>query len=783
MKIKTIVWLLIAGWMSAAFFPDDKATPFITPTGKCTPSWGHSGGYTFVRPDLIDARSAYAPYLLDWGTFYRDSFDIIDWQKKENVEEWSERFCDLPEPQHVEDVVYKVSDQDLSYLSDLANRKKGETKLGYPFSDNTFAQCIVYNGCDEVVKYLKFARRCEQYAIPKASKWRLQPDNRSYMQQLIRSGEKLLRETDSHFLKLRYTYQIVRLAHYSNDAQQTIALFNQYMPQIDQRKPSIIFFWTLGHVAGALQSVGRYGEAAYRYALVFRHCASKRATAFESFRIRDDNDWKIALNLCQNDHERSTLYLLRAGKYLSTFQEDMTAAYQTDPQSPQLTLMLIQRVQYFERRLMRTPATDRRFNKATIEKREREAANQLIEFQDFVRKVVKEAKVSDPWVWRCIDGYLEVIAKDLYGAEQTFQEIERQLPKNSSSTVYLRQIEIWRTLAEIQQLDDTGQFDYNKAASIRTYKAFRDHPDLELYLQDITSEYYESHNMAGLAVLTVYGPNGVLMNPDPADLDRMIKLGQNGDDDFVHNSAMYDTVKTNIPLLARLIEAKGIALLNQGNPEAALLSHQSMKAADQALLPKFSAFKEGFSDNKPPLSAIDTLHLSRIEFVQKLIDFEQKAKAYEALEPAQAAWYYYLLGLGYYNTSWFGYEWEMRDYFRDGNNWKRLAQGPVFSYSGSYEGNYEAIDLKKALDYFRKALPLAGKDAEFKAKIAFMAARCEQKMWFCDPQCTYYSGSKLIPRPPARYFNYYNILLKDYRNTEFTANVIKECKWLAAYSN
>ena len=71
-----------------AFLPDDKtnARP-EAPVGNCTPNWEFSTGYTFIRPDLIDIRTAYAPYLLEWGSFYRDSFSTIDWQKKENVEE------------------------------------------------------------------------------------------------------------------------------------------------------------------------------------------------------------------------------------------------------------------------------------------------------------------------------------------------------------------------------------------------------------------------------------------------------------------------------------------------------------------------------------------------------------------------------------------------------------------------------------------------------------------------------------------------------------------------
>jgi hypothetical protein len=782
-RLKRFFWwpVLLAG---LAFFPDDKAPgKGNAPTGACSKSWEYANGYTFIRPDLLDIRSAYAPYLLDWGTFYRDSFAIIDWQKKENVEEWADRFCGLPNPVDVEDVVYKIGNSDLQYLDDLTQRKRGTTDLGYPFTGNTFAECIVYNGCSDVVDYLQYARVCEAYVIRKASKWRLQPDNKVAMQQLIYKGKGALKDTRSYFLRMRYLYQIVRLAHYSGEPQQTIDLYNDLMPMIEFKKSSIMFYWTLGHIAGALQQQGRYGEAAYRYSLIFRYCSSKRTQAFESFKIRDDNDWNKALNLCKNDSERATLFLMRAGKYRSTFLADMEAAYEADPGNPQLTLLLASEVQYLEKLLLRTPNTDRRFNKQTLSKRERGAADRLILFQEFVRKVVKEKKVADPMVWRCMDGYLEVIAKDLYAAEHTFQNIEKDLPKGDQDNVYFRQIEIWRTLAEMNQLDTGARFDYSRAAKIRKYRSFKDHPDLSLYMQDMIAAYYEGKSQTGLSILTVYGSNGVFMNPSIPVIDQMIQQANQGNEDFFQATAIYDTSSARTGMLARLINLKAITLLNRGYPEAALLVGASMREADAAILPKYSPFRESILDGAPQFDPVDSIKVSSIEFVKKLIEYEQLAKAAEALNQEAAARYYYTLGLGYYNTSYFGYEWRLRDTYRSGYNWNRLAQGPVFPMVDTYNGNYENTDVSKALSYFQKALEFSKENVNFTAKIIFMAARCEQKMWFCQPDCTYLPGSKLIARPPAKYFGYYDALLRQFPETEFTQQAIRECKWLAAYQN
>jgi len=66
------------------------------------------------------------------------------------------------------------------------------------------------------------------------------------------------------------------------------------------------------------------------------------------------------------------------------------------------------------------------------------------------------------------------------------------------------------------------------------------------------------------------------------------------------------------------------------------------------------------------------------------------------------------------------------------------------------------------------------------ARAAFMAARCEQKIWFCSPDCAYKPGSNLIPVLPDAALRYYRVL-DAYKDTEFYQKAVSECKWLEAY--
>ncbi len=196
-------------------------------------------------------------------------------------------------------------------------------------------------------------------------------------------------------------------------------------------------------------------------------------------------------------------------------------------------------------------------------------------------------------------------------------------------------------------------------------------------------------------------------------------------------------------------------------------------------MPKFSPFRELFGEriHRP---VTDSLLLNRIEIIEKIFDYEFKAKAASALNGPEAAWYYYLIGLAYYNMSYFGYEWEAMDYYRSGYNWLRLPQGPIFPLAGSPHGNRENTDVGMALAYFERAIQET-ENPEFAARAAFMAARCQQKQWFVSPDCRYKPGSQLIPVLPEQYTTYYEMLRTQFGNTEFVGEIVKECKWFGAY--
>ena len=766
--------LTLALLVGASFFPQPGA-----PTrAACDPDARPFYGYTFLLPDIVNKDAAYAPFFLRWDDYYQQYYFNRDIQWAENTDEWSARFCAHATREEVDLVVYQAGTNDLVALRDRITNGKPNDPLPYPFEGNIFADLIVSSQCLEVVDYLLFAHSVEPYVTASADPWRQPNRSRQQMEELIKQGLERFRQTHSHFIKLRYAYQIIRLAHYSKQYQRTIDLFNELMPQIDRRKPSVIFYWTLGHVAGALQALGRYPEAAYRYSLIFRNCASKRTQAFRSFLLRNDADWKKALDFCQNDRERATLYILRAGRSGSYTAADLESIYAFDPGNPQLDLLLIANVQSLERRFLRTSVTDQKRKLSFTNAQRDAAALELLDLQKLVRRIAREARSANPLLWSAIEGYLELLAGDHYAVKKTFKLVEKQLERSEPYHQHLQtQIELWRLLLEIMEINPGDAFADQAAFRVRSYDLFKKNPNFEPFLQEWLSAAYAAGKQPGKALLMAYPAEALTYNPDPVVLDDLIRASEQDDPVFLEKSMMMDTNPEY--LKAYLREIKAAYLLGLGQPEAAIYVLQPVPKVELAEMQKFSPFKEVLHEriNRP---ITDTLRLNRLQIADKLMDFEFQARAKSALQDPDAARYFYLIGLFYYNTSYFGYEWEVADYFRSGASWTRLAQGPVFPLRNSPAGNRENTDVQLALSYFERALQTA-RDKELAARAAFMAARCRQKQYFCSPACSYPLGSRLIPVLPPEYRTYYDLLGREFRDTEFFGQAVKECRWLEKY--
>ena len=65
-------------------------------------------GYSFLNPYIIDIDAPKSPYFAGFEKLYKQLKPTEDIQQKDNLTEWSERFCNIPKLLDINFIVYKA---------------------------------------------------------------------------------------------------------------------------------------------------------------------------------------------------------------------------------------------------------------------------------------------------------------------------------------------------------------------------------------------------------------------------------------------------------------------------------------------------------------------------------------------------------------------------------------------------------------------------------------------------------------------------------------------------
>ena len=729
-------------------------------------------GYSFINPNIIDQESTFAPYFFDFKDFYEHFEKAKEVQIKGNLEEWKDIFCDQIPIKAIGDIVYNASLSDIKLLKTAINNKK------YPLSPrlkiNPFARHLKSNKCINTVDYLIFAKECEPH-VSYYDNWGGTAKRDTFrMQELIEKGLKEFRQTKSNYIKQRYAYQLIRLAHYKKNYAQTLELYDYLHPKYDPVE-SILKYWIMGHRAGALMKRGEKVKASYLFSLVFENCPSKRESAYRSFNITSEEEWEEALLLCQDNRERSTLYAIRASSESSRAAEEMEKIYTLYPESPNLELLLVKEIKKLERDLLGSEFNDkRRQNKQFFGFPRKKRGDYVISLHHFVKKCVEESKVRKLPLWKLADGYLEFLAGDFYAADKTFSKIEKEIAADTKNPVLLEQLKVFRLALKINTYEEIDNEDEKEIAEIildePLYKKYKDFPD---FLNDRLSFVYKTQGNPGKAFRVKHPINALKPNPQMDIIDDLLAVCRKVE--FSKYERALITKKDGTTIESDLMDMKGTIFMAMGQNEAALEVFKRIPRAEWDKY-QFNPFIERLEPCIECPLPDSSAYLNKPEIIEKIFELEYKAKS----DFENGATYYYQLGTAYFNMSYFGHSWMVTDYYRSGSNWDYDKDRIFPDYFYPF-GNRENQDLSLALEYFEKARVTA-RDFDLAAKASFMAARCELNQYFVSEGIRYNSYGNKIPEIPVEYRRYYQLLKENYSQSSFYEEIIEECKFFAAYA-
>jgi hypothetical protein len=721
--------------------------------------------YSFVQLDYLAWQSEYAPYLMG----YQVINDIYVLQKRnpqfdDNIREWRGRFCDIPDSTSVDEILYIASVDELTNLRDAVGKKKRDEH--YRLHENTFAQVLKQNGCLETIDYLIFAKTCEKYCV-EGEEWSDKPKDVAQMFFLINRGRTEFRRTKSPFLKLRYAYQMLRMAHYAKDYQAVLRIWEDVIPKVE-RTQSIMNYWALAHKAGALKGLGRRAEAAYLFAVVFRYCPSKRQQAFESFDIKTEAEWQQCVGFCKNPQERAALYAIRASYDKAHALDDMVELYKLDAKNEHLDMLLIRETLRMEKIMLGADFRAGRLNAKTIQNT-RIYLNRLT---TFAKLCADQGIVKSPALWRTTEGYLRLLDGDWRVALATLYDARKLTGINR---LLIEQIENYILLARIVGLQIADRQMDSSVTIIRASRAYASDPDFDPLLKEKLGSIFRQNGNIGAAYLCEKSLGDLEKNPNIVLVEALINLCQKQDKTMIERELTTEGNKTIEP---QLWDLKGMYYLSRFQLEAAAEAFQQVPP--ERRVRRYSPFADKIKDCVTCSSSDTTGVMDKLSFVRELLSLQYHANA--ALD--QASLYYYKLGLGFYNMTYFGNSSGLADASRDWRSWQRINQGRnVFPIKGNPLGNMEVLDCSIAKHYFELARQMSWNgNRELSAKAAFWAAKCEQNLFFISAENRYRTGSRLAPDLPPQYRTYFDLLKNYYGNTEFYKQAQTECKYLRFYT-
>ncbi len=704
------------------------------------------------------------------------SFELLSdfkWKEDEteadNVAEWQAFFDNKPKVEDIQKIVYQVSAEEMqqirAYVLDAG-------ALNTDLQENSLVKYWKKQGNIESIDYLFYAKVCEPQA-QYYDQWDAAERDLEQMRWLADAGKKYYQEkTQNDFLKLRYAYQAIRMAHYSEQYQKALDLYQQMVEPLFEQSESMIRYWALAHRAGALRSLGEKAEAAYLFSRVFEACPSKRVSSFLSFRIRSDEEWQACLDLCQSPEEQANLYFMRSLDKNSRGLEEMKAVYQLAPTSDKLPLMLVREVNRLENSLLDTDLSENLlfFQSYGAYPRE-EAVQELFALKSFIGEVQKEEEkpVTRPELWTLADAYLEYVVGSPQRAQRIFEEL-RKSTKDDKLKTQIKIFTLAMQISRLQRVDDDAEEDIYLAVKETQHKHLYD------FMIQAFARLYKKQGDQAKAYLCLNYANDLKVNPKLEIIEGLLTLAE--EKKHTAFEEQYLLPKIQSPFLDDLsakrskevlLEMKATLLFAQDRLKEAVALYEQVPEA--LLYPiKSDPFLIGIQDcyDNCPASP-DAGKYNRKTLAQKILAL----KAYADQNTVESARFYFELGTVYYNMTYFGNAWMARDYFRSSTDLMKKKE-----QKNSLKDLTIQTDCAKAKYYFDRAMnaAISRGNQELAALASFMAAKCEQNQYYADPKTE--SGWGFIkPTYDLRYRRYFARLRDDFNETQFYQKAIQECKY------
>ncbi len=683
-----------------------------------------------------------------------------------------------------------TNSQYISFYNDKSYKQSETTKkinidewAKYLNQSKEYVDKVIYQGesdpslTAEMQDYLSFIRQAEPLVNTDLSWNKSEKEIALESTVLEKEAEARLQQNIPDFLKLRYLFGAMRLAHYSQQFDVEKTLYDSYYPKL-AKVDSEVQFWIASLLAGMHKQQGKAALAAYEFAQLFKQSPTKRYTAYVNFSVNSDADWQALMSMCKDENEQALMYFIRALKPKANSLQELKRIYELAPNSVWLDALLSRELEYVQfakqikesrpgswydysldiNKQLLISDTDE-FSTAETQKLTEQKIKRRNDYIDELKQIVQKIRTEGKHKDLFLADFAEVYLRLLSQKPTNLQDVgQLQIKyKDDPRLAYLDSLKLFVYLETISTINPTIE------SEISTYlKRIQKQADEELTFDDIIAytyikleplyqqkaspfKHYISKvrgvfNPDNITVAEIKDLQKLISKPETNFLEKQMLINNNYDD-FTQNNNLDEII-----IKRYLAEGK----FNEANKLAAPLNSK--------ITTRYNPFNNVLSGNNRDKAK----QLSLKTVTETLFKINHSIE-----KNPQDANSHYLLANAFYNMSWFGNSPNLTRYHRSTSNWE-----------------YGNINFDKAKEHYQLAYQYADND-ELKTKALYGLAKIEfnEKYMEEDKENPIYSeyefeGGQIkasVAKLRARNFGKYFKQLQQYKNTNYFKDVIEQC--------
>lgn len=694
--------------------------------------------------------------------------------------------------------------------------KKQALKVPDSVRNNQFSKWLIRTNDKEALGYIMYAKQVEPFVTGDEDMWEEFNRDSVKMSRLIKNGIQLWTAAKNDFIRLRYGYQVMRLAHYSGRYTDCSSFYDLYIK--NNKTNSVVQDLCTSLRAGALRHTGKQAEAAYEFSKLFGKTKIKRLSNFMSFQFstRKEETGRMNINdvlvFCKSNQERASVQAMYALHGQESKLEALQSIYQTDPAHPLLSFLVTREVNKLEEKYLHPSLQVAKGEKLmyswqitgwdndnpdydSIYSASGQDARQLLQF---CKQLAADPAIGKTGFYHIAAGYIAYMLQDLQQAKELLAAVKKErlsaklndqwmltnllVTLNSQPTIDAAFEE--QLLPSVAWLQQKGQQDdewkkfyrnlMNELLAVRYNK--QQNRIMEALCRGNAEKIYqfpdEDYNFYGAGVAISF-IRSKLNSSETEGLYALLQSTRKS------NWELFLVNNTNFSK-EDICDVVGTASLREQNYAKATAWFSKIPAAYYQQEPyatylAANPFADLLYDTHAP-TAQDTVRFTKLDFVKKLQALEAQAANGTNEQKAAAL---YQMANAFYQMSYWGNSWMLVEYNWTGNDGLRTIHQP-----GTWQHEYYSTSRAEQLYLKVKELTT---NKNLQARCVWMAAKCAQKQNtvpnYYDYLTNYdaYEQAQVLFGKQIRSNRYFELFRNGYRETPVYKEVFNTCTYFADF--